>query len=266
MDTVTAYCRTLAERHDYDRAVLAMAAPAAARPHLWTVIAFNHEIARTREVVTDAHAGLIRLQWWRDTLDAHAHGGPCPAHDVARALFRGFDTGHLKPDLLQSLIDARMRLLQSGAPANLEAMASQAGACNTPLLKSFCTIADEDADETTITALAAAYGLCGALRALPFAISRNTCTLPRDLLAALPLAPEQFYEAAPSPALFSVIETIAQHAKNLNTQATPRGRIVRAQQKMTALYLRRLERAGHNPFTPVASGPVPFLGIRILWF
>ena len=51
--------QNLVQRHDPDRYLLSLFAPARHRAALWALYAFNHEIAKTREVVTETTMGLI---------------------------------------------------------------------------------------------------------------------------------------------------------------------------------------------------------------
>src|SRR5579871_3364824 len=63
------YCEDTVRRYDRDRYRLALSQRPDRRPALFALFAFNHEIAKTREVVSDPTLGLIRLQWWRDAID-----------------------------------------------------------------------------------------------------------------------------------------------------------------------------------------------------
>ena len=76
----------LARAADYDRYLSAVFAPAARREALFALIAFNHEIARIPEVVSEPMLGRIRLQWWREVLDAVYAGEPTRRHEVALPL------------------------------------------------------------------------------------------------------------------------------------------------------------------------------------
>jgi phytoene synthase len=61
----------LVRRHDPDRFLTALFAPSEKRNALLTLYAFNHELARAREVVSEPPLALIRLQWWREVVEAH---------------------------------------------------------------------------------------------------------------------------------------------------------------------------------------------------
>ena len=62
--------------HDPDRYLATLFAPADAREALFALYAFDHEITRVRRMVSEPVAGLVRLQWWREALDALAADQP----------------------------------------------------------------------------------------------------------------------------------------------------------------------------------------------
>ena len=68
----------LVRRHDPDRFLTALFAPPDRRDALLTLYAFNHELARAREVASEPPLALIRLQWWREVVEGEreaARGG-----------------------------------------------------------------------------------------------------------------------------------------------------------------------------------------------
>ena len=54
---------------DPDRYFSALFAPAALRPQLLVLYAFNAELARVAETVREPMLGAIRLEWWRETAE-----------------------------------------------------------------------------------------------------------------------------------------------------------------------------------------------------
>ena len=70
--------------------------------HCCTLYAFNHELARAREVVSEPPLALIRLQWWREVVE-----GAYRRHEVAEPLRAAVDAGELDRGDLLRLIDAR---------------------------------------------------------------------------------------------------------------------------------------------------------------
>ena len=78
----------LVRRHDPDRFLTALFAPADKRDTLLTLYAFNHELARAREVVSEPPLALIRLHWWREVVE-----GAQRRHEVAEPLSAALTAG-----------------------------------------------------------------------------------------------------------------------------------------------------------------------------
>src|SRR5512133_268111 len=97
----------LVRRHDRDRFQTALFAPADRREALFALYAFNYEVARVRESVTQPMLGHIRLQWWREIIEA-AYGGASPRrHEVAEPLTAAIRDFGLSRKLFDRIIDAR---------------------------------------------------------------------------------------------------------------------------------------------------------------
>ena len=80
------YCAEEVRRNDRDRFLTALFAPTHLREHLYTLYAFNIEISKTREVVNETMLGAIRLQWWREAIEAIYQKNPVREHAVVTAL------------------------------------------------------------------------------------------------------------------------------------------------------------------------------------
>ncbi len=99
------HCLELVQSADRDRFLASLFAPDDKRPHLLALHAFAAEIARIPALVSEPQLGLIRLQWWRDTLDGLA-AGDAPAHPVAEALGRAVTACGLPLQPLHELVTA----------------------------------------------------------------------------------------------------------------------------------------------------------------
>src|SRR4051812_807159 len=97
----------IVRRHDRDRFLTALFAPAARREDLLALYAFNFEVAKTREVVTEPMLGQIRLQWWREAVDEIYRGGRVRTHEVVQPLAEAARRGALSRAHLDRMIDAR---------------------------------------------------------------------------------------------------------------------------------------------------------------
>jgi phytoene synthase len=88
--------------HDPDRFLTALFAPPEKREALLCLYAFNHELARAREVVSQPPLALIRLEWWREVVE-----GARRQHEVAAPLLDCIAAGRLQQHDLLAMIDAR---------------------------------------------------------------------------------------------------------------------------------------------------------------
>lgn len=174
----------IARRVDPDRYFCALFASASARPALFTLIAFNHELARAREVVREPAMALIRLQWWHEVVE-----GAARAHEVAGPL-RALVAGGLPAAPLLSMIEVREAQVE-GPPETLavflEQMAAGPGALAVAMAQA---LGAPDAALPRVRDLGAAYGVMGSLRAVGVLAAQQRCLLPRDVLAAGGLSPE----------------------------------------------------------------------------
>ncbi len=98
----------LVERGDPDRWRTAMIAPAAVRPGLMALYAFNLEIARAPWVTSDAALAGIRLRWWLDALDEIYDGRPPRHHEVVEPLAAAIREGDLPRRLFDEAVEARL--------------------------------------------------------------------------------------------------------------------------------------------------------------
>jgi len=106
-------------RHDRDRYQLALFAPAERRDALFALYAFNYEVARVREAVTQPMLGQIRLQWWREVVDAAYAGTSARRHEVVQPLVAAIAECGLSRTHFDRIIDTRERDLADASPADL---------------------------------------------------------------------------------------------------------------------------------------------------
>ncbi len=141
----------IVRQHDPDRFFTTLFAPAATRETLWALYAFNHELARTREIVREPMMAMIRLQWWREVVE-----GARRRHEVAEPLGAALDAGALRPADLLEIIEGR-----EAEPDGtwIETVAATAGALATAAGHALGTTGSE-----AIAAAGSAYGAAGVLR------------------------------------------------------------------------------------------------------
>src|SRR5215472_9930637 len=109
----------LVRTHDRDRYQTALFAPAAAREALFALYAFNYEVARVRESVTEPMLGQIRLQWWREAIDAAYAGREPRRHPVVEPLAGMIAKFAPERRHFDRLIDAREADLRDAPPPTM---------------------------------------------------------------------------------------------------------------------------------------------------
>lgn len=164
-------CGDQVRRFDRDRFLLSLSAPKERRTALWALFAFNTEIARTREVVSEAMLGMIRLQWWRDALAA---GNPVKGHYVLDELYPVIEKYGLDRRLFQTLIDAREFDLEGGEFSTLAEMEDYADRTSTPLTSLALSVLEDRTDADAIRRLSVAWALIGLARAGRFPLPQDT--------------------------------------------------------------------------------------------
>lgn len=106
-------CAEILRRGDPDRFLATMAAPPDARAVLFSIYAFNLEVARAPWVTYEPLIAEMRLQFWRDVLDQIDTGRPVSDHEAAIALAQNLP--HSAIPVLDKLVQARRRDI-SGEP------------------------------------------------------------------------------------------------------------------------------------------------------
>lgn len=175
----------LVRRHDPDRFLTTLLAPADRRDALFTLYAFNHELARARAVASEPTLALIRLQWWREVVE-----GQEKRHEVATPLSEAMAAGTLHREDLLPLIEARDAEAY-GDFATLadwrEWMLAGAGGLAVAAARALGVAEPEVARR-----YGAAYGVAALLRATGALAGQGRCLMPHDLLREQGLSPEAF--------------------------------------------------------------------------
>jgi NADH dehydrogenase [ubiquinone] 1 alpha subcomplex assembly factor 6 len=267
------YCAAQVRRYDRDRFLTALFAPAAQREDLFALYAFNLEIAKIRETVTEPMLGRIRLQWWREAL-AEFEQGTLRQHAVAAPLADAVRRRGLPVAALTRLIDGRERDIEPDPPADLAALEDYAAQTAAGLLELALAVLDADAPDARAAArdVGIAHGLAGLLLAVPFRAAYGRVDLPQDLLDRAGLHPGAVKDAKGDPRLAEIVRVVAQRAgEHLVAARTLRGLVPRA--ALPALLpallaeraLARLAAAGHDPFAARLGRPDPTLSLRLTW-
>jgi phytoene synthase len=256
----------LVRHHDRDRYQTALFAPARRREALLALYAFNYEIARVRETVTQPMLGQIRLQWWREVLDTAYAGAPARQHPVAVSLSAAIREFGLSREPFDRLIDTRERDLAEEPPASLAALEDYAEGSSAALVHLALQVLGvrEVTIEETARKVGIAYALAGLLRAMPFHARAGRAYIPADVGERARLDPADYTAGRGTPALRAAVREIAVAAVR-HLRAAREGRPAIPRSAIAALlpaivagrFLARLRRAEYDPFAPVLAVPDP---------
>jgi phytoene synthase len=200
-------------RLDRDRFVCSLFAPEREREGLFALYAFNAEVAQVRELVREPLLGEIRLQWWRDSIDA-IYVGKAAATPVVLALDETIRRFRLPRAPFDRLLQGRARDWREAAPACLHELVDYADATSGELavLAAQIVAPDDAAAPGMARNVGIAWALTGLLRAIPHHAAMRRAYLPADLSRAADLDVERLFETAHAPQLARVVERLAAEA------------------------------------------------------
>jgi len=251
-------CEALVRKTDRDRYLSSLFAPSHVRRHLHALYAFNYEVAKTADTVSQPVMGQIRLQWWRDAVE-EIYAGAARNHEVVRALAETVRDHDLPHALFDALIDARENDLDEAPFADWASVEAYADATSGHVMRLAARIlgaqsrANEGAGEAGI-----AYALVGLLRAFPFHASRRRLMLPIAALGDAALSQEQVFSGTMDSKITDVFAQVLRRTR-MHWETARKGKIPRAflpallPAASVPLYAKIMTRPGFNPFRDSAE-------------
>jgi len=256
------YCHELVRQGDKDRYLSTLLAPDAKRAQLLALYAFNIEIARIRETVSEAALGEIRLQWWTDAVEA-LFAGEKEGHPVIEALAPVIAEAGLPKHALINMIEARRFDLYDDPMPSLQQLEGYLGETSSMLIQLSAMILDKNRAQRLgdISGLAGvAMGITGLLRSLPLQRKRGQCFVPAEMLALHGLTPAHLLSGRDPEAIAKVLAELRAHAQTRLGEAraltgvlTPEVFPAYLPASLTELYLKRLARLGAGALTEIAE-------------
>ena len=277
--TADDYVSEVVNRDDHDRFLTAVFAPPPARSGVMALYAFNAEVAKVRESVSENLIGQIKLQWWRDVVATIYAGGDVsvgnlprgnPVVEALAAAIRGHGLSQIYFD---ALLDARAQdLADESLPdvAALEQYAEGTSASLTALALEVLGVGDADS-KLAGRHVGIAWALTGLLRDVLFHARANRFMLPQDLLAGEGLRPHDLQEQRNAAKIAAVVEQIARRARAHIDKARSFRRMVDRRALPALLpatladnYLKGLARRGFDIFDPRHALQRPAV-LRLAW-
>jgi len=262
------FCADLVRTHDFIRYASTLFLPAAQRRALLSVYAFNVEISRVREQVSQPLPGEMRLQWWTDMLEGAGHGG-VEGNPVAAELLRAIRDFNLPVEPLSRLIEEHQFDLYNDPMPSMAALEGYITDTSAALFSLGARIAAPPSAATDHLARHAglAQGIVQVIANLPRDAAHRQLFLPQQVLESHGCSMEDVFAGKATPNLHAVLEQLAGEARqhvmtalSLLAQVPPSVRPAFLPLSQTQADLKRLSQPGRNPFAPL-----PPSRLRTLW-
>ena len=262
------FCAELVRSHDFARYASTLFIPAAQRRALLAVYAFNVEIFRVREQVSQPLPGEMRLQWWTDMLAGAGHGG-VEGNPVAAELGLAIRNWHLPVERLSRLINEHQFDLYNDPMPTMAALEGYINDTSSTLFSLGAGIAGWQSPEIEHLARHAglAQGMARVMATLPLDASRRQLFVPLQLLQSHGSSIEEVFAGKETPKLRAALDQLIHEASGhlktacaLLEDVPPPVRPVFLPLSLVVRDLQRMSRADNDPFVPQVTSR-----LRTLW-
>ena len=263
-----AFCAELVRSHDFARYAATLFVPSEQRRALLAVYAFNVEISRVRDQVSQPLPGEIRLQWWTDMLAGAGHGH-VEGNPVAAELLLALRGGRLPVDRLSRLIDEHQFDLYNDPMPTTAALEGYINDTSCALFSLGAGICGRQSEEVEHLARHAglAQGIAQVIAALPQDAARRQLFVPLQLLQQHGSGMEEVFAGKETPKIRAALDQLIAEARGhlmtalaLLASVPPEARPIFLPLALVRRELQRMSRADNDPFVPhVASR------FRTLW-
>ncbi len=253
-----AFCAGLVRGHDFARYASTLFVPPLERRGLLALYAFNVEIARVRESVSQPLPGEIRLQWWSDMLAGTGHGG-VEGNPVAAELLAAISHWALPVELLTQLINEHQFDLYNDPMPTMAALEGYANDTSAALFALAARMLGPPSDTVEHLARHAGLAQCFAqvIAALPRDASRRQLFVPRQLLESHGCGMEEVFAGRQTPGLKAALDQLIREAGEhlepalrLLASVPPPVRPAFLPLALVRRQLKRMLRADSDPFRP----------------
>ena len=263
-----AFCADLVRTHDFARYAATLFLPADKRRALLSIYAFNVEVSRVRDQVSQPLPGEMRLQWWTDVLAGAAHGG-VEGNPVAAELLQTINDFRLPVEPLSRLIEEHQFDLYNDPMPSMAALEGYINDTSSALFAFGARVVAPPSEEIDHLARHAglAQGMAAVIAALPFDAARRQLFVPLQLLESHGSGAEQVFSSKQVPQVRAAIDQLVGEANGHMKTALSLLKSVPRQVRPLFLPLalvrrdlERMSRADHDPFVPRATSR-----FRMLW-
>ena len=252
---------------DHDRYLSALYAPADKRGALFSLYAFNAEIASVRDRIHESLPGEVRLQWWRDVIVGE--DGEGTGHPLADALKATISAYRLPKLAFDNMLEARIFDIYDDPMPSRTDLEGYCGETAAALIQLAAMVLDP-LEAPRFAELAGRAGcaqaITGLLLLLPLHRRRGQCFVPVDILSAAGSSPEEFVKGDGGPgaqrAVAAMIALAREHLAAFEQGAATLPASLRPAflpLALTRAYLGKME--SHSP----VNGPAQLSALRRHW-
>ena len=262
------YCADLVRTHDFPRYASTLFLPAVHRRPMLSIYAFNVEISRVRDQVSQPLTGQLRLQWWTDLLAGLDHGG-IEGNPVASELLWTIRNWRLPVDRLARLIVEHEFDLFNDPMPSLPALEGYINDTASTLFVCCARILVHPAEAIDHVARHAglAYGMIDVVNKLPLDAARRQLFLPQQFLREHGSSMEEVFAGKQTPQARAAIDQLTteanRHLKTTLSLLAETPQQVRPAFLALALVCRDVKRLQCRDYDPFVLRPMPRL--RMLW-
>ena len=262
------FCADLVRSRDFARYAATLFMPAIPRRALLAVYAFNTEISRVREQVSQPLPGEMRLQWWTDMLGGTGHGG-IEGNPVAAELLLAIRDFRLSVEPLLRLIEEHQFDLYNDPMPSMAALEGYVTDTSSALLSLGARLVARPSEQIDHLARHAglAQGIAQVIAALPLDAARRQLFVPVQLLESHGSGMEEVYAGRQTPGTRAAIDQLIGEARahlktalELLADVPPEARPVFLPLALVRRDLKRMSRADTDPFVPRTASR-----FRTLW-
>jgi phytoene synthase len=263
-----AFCADLVRTHDFARYAATLFLPAVQRRALLSIYAFNVEISRVRDQVSQPLPGEMRLQWWTDMLAGSGQGG-VEGNPVAAELLQTINAFHLPVEPLSRLIEEHQFDLYNDPMPSMAALEGYINDTSSALFSLGARVVAPASEEIDHLARhgGLAQGMTAVIAALPLDAARRQLFVPLQLLENHGSGMEAVFSGKQTPKARAAIDQLIGEADShlktamaLLARVPPEVRPLFLPLVLVRRDLKRMSRADVDPFVPLQTAR-----FRTLW-
>jgi len=257
-DDAAPFCADLVRSHDFVLYAAALFTPSEERRALLALYAFNVEIFRIRDQVSQPLPGEVRMQWWTDLLSGTHHGG-VEGNPVASELLHAISHFRLPAEPFLRLIDEHQFDLYNDPMPTLAALEGYVHETASALFALAARIFAPQSPDIDHLARHAGFalGFTQVIASLARDAARRQLFLPLQFLQSHGSNVEEIFSCRQTVSARAAIDQLIgearrhlQTAEGLLPQVPPTVRPVFLPLALVRGDLARMSRADNDPFAP----------------